>query len=168
MINIDFKSIADIIKVFPDESVCIAHLEKLRWNGIITSPFDPTSKVYECKNKRYRCRNTGKYFNVRTGTVFSNSRIELQKWFMAIWIVTTSKKGISSTELSKDLNLTQKTAWYMIRRIKNYFGANYSENLHAKTKNKFISPKKIKAIEVTAEKDKFEMVEWLQLLKKNK
>jgi len=122
MINTDFKSIIDLIKAFPDEQNCIDHLEKLRWNGNVVSPFDPTSKVYNCKNNRYKCKNTGKYFNVKTATLFDNTKIELQKWFMAIYLVTGHSKGISSIQLSKDLNVTQKTAWFMAHRIRNCFG----------------------------------------------
>ena len=60
MINTNFKSIIDLLKAFPDEQTCINHLETLRWNGNIISPFDATSKVYNCKGNKYRCKNTGK------------------------------------------------------------------------------------------------------------
>ena len=66
MINRDFNSILELMQAFPDEQSCIDHLEALRWNGYVISPFDPLSKVYKCKNNRYRCANTGKYFNVKT------------------------------------------------------------------------------------------------------
>lgn len=120
----EFNSIIELLQAYPDEQSCIDHLEKLRWNGDVISPFDPYSKVYKCKNNRYRCRNTGKYFNVRTNTLFDNTKVELQKWFLAIYIITSHKKGISSIQLSKDINVTQKTAWFMLQRIRNCFGAN--------------------------------------------
>lgn len=122
MINKDFKSILDLIKAFPDEQACINHLEQLRWNGEVVSPFDPTSKVYDCKGNKYKCKNTGKYFNVKTATLFDNSKIELQKWFIAIYLITEQSKGISSVQLAKDLNITQKSAWFMAHRIRNCFG----------------------------------------------
>lgn len=122
MINQDFISILDLIKAFPNEQTCIDHLENLRWNGNVVSPFDATSKVYKCKDNKYRCKNTGKYFNVKTDTLFDNTKIELQKWFLAIWIVTSHKKGISSLQLGRDLNITQKSAWFMLQRIRNCFG----------------------------------------------
>lgn len=128
MININFKSVLELIKAFPDEQTCIDHLELLRWNGNVISPFDPTSKVYDCKGNKYKCKNTGKYFNVRTATLFDNTKIELQKWFLAIYIVTGHKKGISSLQLSRDINVTQKTAWFMLQRIRNCFGI---ENQHS-------------------------------------
>ena len=114
----EIKSVIDLIKAFPTEDSCMKYLEKIRWNGVVVSPFDMSSKVYKCKGYNYRCKNTGKYFNVRTGTLFDNTKVELQKWFMAIWIVTSHKKGISSLQLSKDINVTQKTAWFMLQRIR--------------------------------------------------
>jgi transposase-like protein len=122
MLNKDFNSIIDLLKTFPTEQSCINHLEELRWNGYVVSPFDATSKVYKCRGNKYRCRNTGKYFNVRTNTLFDNTKVELQKWFLAIWLVTSHKKGISSVQLSKDIDVTQKTAWFILKRIRNCFG----------------------------------------------
>jgi len=129
MINIEFNSIIELIKAFPNEQVCIDHLTKLRWNGNVVSPFDETSKVYVCAGNKYRCKNTGKYFNVRTGTMFDNTKIELQKWFLAIYIATSHKKGISSIQLSKDIDVTQKTAWFMLQRIRNCFGIGNNNEL---------------------------------------
>lgn len=122
MINKDFKSVLELIKAFPDEQTCINHLEQLRWNGNVISPFDATSIVYKCAGNKYKCKNTGKYFNVRTATLFDNTKIELQKWFLAIYIVTAHKKGISSLQLGRDIDVTQKTAWFMLQRIRNCFG----------------------------------------------
>lgn len=127
MINIEFKSVIELIKAFPTEQVCIDHLEELRWNGNVVSPFDETSKVYKCAGNKYRCKNTGKYFNVRTATLFDNTKVELQTWFLAIYLVTGHKKGISSLQLSRDLNVTQKTAWFMLQRIRNCFGLEGNE-----------------------------------------
>lgn len=122
MINQDFNSILELIQAFPDEQSCIDHLEDLRWNGNVVSPFDPSSKVYDCKGNKYKCKNTGKYFNVKTNTIFDNTKMPLQKWFLAIWLVTSHKKGISSLQLGRDLNITQKSAWFMLSRIRQCFG----------------------------------------------
>jgi transposase-like protein len=124
MIDKDFNSIIDLLKNFSTEQICIDHLTELRWNGNVISPFDPSSKVYVCKGNKYRCKNTGKYFNVRTNTLFDNTKIPLQKWFLAIWIATSHKKSISSIQLSKDIDVTQKTAWFMLQRIRKCFGFN--------------------------------------------
>lgn len=117
----NFNSVVELLDTFKDEESCIKHLEWLRWDGNVTSPFDPTSVVYKCKNHRYRCKNTGKYFNVKTNTLFDNTKIPLRKWFVAIYLVTSHKKGISSLQLSKDIDVTQKTAWFMLHRIRKCF-----------------------------------------------
>ncbi|WP_299319347.1 IS1595 family transposase [uncultured Maribacter sp.] len=129
MINQDFNSIIDLIKAFPTQQSCIDHLEQLRWNGNVVSPFDAESKVYNCKGNKYKCKNTGKYFNVKTNTIFDNTKIELQKWFLGIWLVTSHKKGISSLQLGRDLNITQKSAWFMLSRIRQCFGIDNDTQL---------------------------------------
>ena len=173
MINAEFNTILDLIKTFPDEQSCIDHLESLRWtDSNVISPFVPSSKVYKCANNRYRCKDTGKYFNVKTATLFDNSKIELQKWFLAIWLVTSHKKGISSIQLSKDIGVTQKTAWFMLQRIRNCFGFDNDNNLSnevevdetyvgGKNKNKH-NAKKVEGTQGRSVKDKatvFGMVE---------
>ncbi len=118
MINKDFNSILDLIQAFPNQQSCIDHLEQLRWNGNVVSPFDSESEVYSCKGNKYTCKNTGKYFYVITNTFFDNTKIDLQKWFLAIWLVTSHKKRISSVQLAIDLGITQKTAWFVLHRIR--------------------------------------------------
>lgn len=129
MINKNFNSVIELLEAFPTEQDCINHLEELRWNGNVVSPFDPDSTVYKCKNNRYRCRNTGKYFNVRTSTLFDNTKVPLRKWFVAIYLVTGHKKGISSLQLSRDVDVTQKTAWFMLQRIRNCFSIDENDKL---------------------------------------
>lgn len=124
-----FNSLLDVINTFAEEQTCIDHLTELRWNGNVVSPFDSTSKVYVCKGTKYKCKNTGKYFNVRTQTLFDNTKIKLQKWFLAIYLVTSHKKGISSIQLSKDIAVTQKTAWFMLQRIRACFGIDDNHTL---------------------------------------
>lgn len=116
-----FKSIQDLLQAFPTEQSCIDHFELIRWGGEPVSPFDPTSFVYKCKNNRYKCRNTGKYFNVKVGTIFEDTKIPLQKWFVALYILSSHKKGISSHQLAKDLDITQKSAWFVLHRLRYAF-----------------------------------------------
>lgn len=117
----EFKSLLDLLQRFPDEAACIAHLEQLRWNGAVVSPFDPASKVYTCAGGRYRCKSTGKYFNVKVGTIFEDTKIPLQKWFCALYIFSSHKKGISSHQLARDISVTQKSAWFMLHRLRYAF-----------------------------------------------
>lgn len=121
MIDKDFESLFELQEAFPDEQSCIDYLEWIRWMGNVISPFDPTSTVYKCKNNQYRCKNTGLYFNVRTKTMYENSKIPLRKWFMAVWLITCDKKGVSSTELGRKIKVTQKTAWLMSMKIRKCF-----------------------------------------------
>ncbi|MFC1659600.1 IS1595 family transposase [Pseudomonadota bacterium] len=121
MINQDFNTILELLQVFHNEQICIEHLEEIRWGGNVISPFDKDSKVYNCKGNKYRCKNTGRYFNAKTNTLFDNTKVKLQKWFLTIWIVTSHKKGISSCQLAKDIGVTQKTAWFMLQRIRKCF-----------------------------------------------
>lgn len=117
----EFSSILDLVQKFRDEKTCIEHLESIRWNGNVVSPFDPTSKVYVCKGNKYKCKNTNKYFNVRTGTIFEDTKIPLQKWFVALYLFSSHKKGISSHQLARDCNITQKTAWFVLHRLRYAF-----------------------------------------------
>ena len=118
MFNSRFKSLKDLQDAFPTEQHCIDYLEGMRWNGNVVCPFDASSKVYKCKDNNYRCKNTGKYFNVKTNLIFHKTPLPLIKWFMAIWLVLSHKKGISSVQLGKDIGVTQKTAWFMLHRIR--------------------------------------------------
>ena len=88
----EFKSIADLIISFPTEQSCREYLEKFMWEDGTVFPFDKMSKVYRCKNGRYKCKNTGRYFDVRTGTVFEDTKPPLLKWFIAIYYIVGNKK----------------------------------------------------------------------------
>lgn len=122
------NSISALNEQFPNEESCIKHLENISWYGKPVSPFDKTSIVYKLSNGKYRCKNTGKNFTVRTGTMFEKTKVSLRNWFFAIWYVTNSKAGISSYQLANNIGVTQKTAWYMLQKIrKQMFLANESK-----------------------------------------
>lgn len=117
---IQFKSIQDLMNLIPDEASAIEYLEQIRWAGNVVSPFDETSKVYKTA-RGYKCKNTGKYFNVKVGTIFESSNIPLKQWFLALYLFSSHKKGISSYQLARDLNITQKSAWFMLHRLRYMF-----------------------------------------------
>ena len=125
----EFKSLFDLLQAFPTEESCIEYLEKKLWNGTPVSPYDPTSKVYRRGDGMYRCKNTGKNFNIRIGTMFEGSKAPLRKWFIAIYLITTSNKGISSVQLAETIGVTQKTAWFMSHRIRENFKIVMEEKL---------------------------------------
>ena len=110
MFDFKFRTLIELTETLSDEQKCIDLLEQILWNGNPVSPFDPTSKVYMCKNNRYRCKNTGKYFNVKTGTIFENTKVSLKNWFIVIWMCMSHKGGLSSMEIQRTLKITQKTA----------------------------------------------------------
>lgn len=156
-----------LINSFPDEESCLKHLEMMRWNGIVVSPFSQNSKVYHCSDGKYKCRNSGKYFNAKTGTIFHNSRISLQKWFIAIWIMAIEKNTITSVEMAKQLGITQKSAWYMMQRIRDYFNL---KKARANAPRKRMIPNKVAETDSTTDilpdADKLKMIDWLNMLKK--
>jgi transposase-like protein len=115
-----FNSLLDVIKCFPDEKSCREHLENIRWNGTpVCIHCGSTKKIYRINDgKLFKCADCKKQFTVRLGTIFEDSALPLQKWFMAIYLVMAHKKGISSVQLGKDIQVTQKTAWFVLHRIR--------------------------------------------------
>lgn len=114
-----FNSLFYLLQAFPTEKSCIKYLELQRWeNDTPISPYDSTSKIYNRGDGMYRCKNTGKNFNLRIGAMFEGSKVPLRKWFESIYLIVSNKKGISSIQLAKDISVTQKTAWAMSHKIR--------------------------------------------------
>ena len=117
-----FDSLIELCDTFPSEQHCIDHLTAIRWrNGkfcplcgnaeearIGTLTGTNTHKCYVCRQR----------FSIRVGTIFQDTKLPLRKWFIAIWMVTSHTKGIASTVLAKDLKITQKTAWFVLHRLR--------------------------------------------------
>jgi transposase-like protein len=143
---------------FYNEESCIDYLEKIRWNGIVESPFSSNSKIYTCARGKYKCRDTGKYFTVKTDTLFHNSKIPLVKWFEAISLITESK-DMTSVKLAYTININQKTAWYMLKRIKRSLDSNEITSIDLLNKSF------IEQLDVVVEKEKLNLVDWLNLTK---
>jgi len=106
-------------KQFPDEATCLMFLEEQRWSNGRYCPHCGSLKSYKfADGKLFKCGDCRKKFTVKVGTMFSDSHVPLQKWFYAIYLNTSLKKGISSIQLAKYLDITQKTAWFMLQRIR--------------------------------------------------
>src|SRR4051812_34885475 len=112
----------NILTQYQDENTCRKMLENSRWeNGKPHCPFCGHEKYYVIEGgKRYKCANNECYkkYSATVGTVFENSKISLPVWYTAMHIITAHKKGISSCQLAKDLQVEQKTAWFMLHRIR--------------------------------------------------
>lgn len=114
-----FNSLVEMLERFPDEQSCIDHLTAIRWRNGAFCPHCGSVKVYTFKNKRtHKCGDCRQKFSIKVGTIFEDSKIPLRKWFIAIYLITSHKKGISSVQLGKDLGVTQKTAWFMNHRLR--------------------------------------------------
>ena len=113
-----FENLSDLLDFFSSEQKCVDYLEEILWNNKPVSPFDPTSKVWKCANNQYMCKNTGKRFNIKKGTIFENSKISLRNWFVSLFLLYSNKKGISSLQLPKYFKTTQKTSWFILHRLR--------------------------------------------------
>jgi len=109
-----------MVQVFSDEKKCIDHFRAVRWPNGVCCPHCGSTKVYILGNGTHKCSEElcAQKFSVRHNTIFEDSKISLQKWFMAIYLVTSHKKGISSCQLARDIGITQKSAWHMLHRIR--------------------------------------------------
>ncbi len=113
------KSVVGMIDRYGDESSCEKHLQSVLWRDSEYCPHCGNVKIYHCAGgRRFRCSGCKKDFSIKTGTIFHDSKISLRKLFFAIHMVTTHKKSMSSYQLARDLQVTQKTAYYMLHRIR--------------------------------------------------
>lgn len=117
-----FKTLPALFGAFPNEQVAIDHLTSIRWaNGkfcplcgnfneakIGTLKGTNTHKCYECKKR----------FSIKVGTIFQDTKLPLRTWYAAIWMITNHPKGIASTTLATDLGITQKSAWFVLHRLR--------------------------------------------------
>ena len=111
----------DLLRIFPEEQFAREHLERVRWGGEPECPECKSRSIYTRTGKRtgmYDCRDCRKHFSVCSGTVFQKSHMPLHQWIYAIYLLMTAKKGISSLQLSKKLGCTQKSAWFMLHRLR--------------------------------------------------
>ncbi len=118
-------------RLYPDAEAARLYFEKRRWHGHPVCPHcGCDGNIFARKGKRrgyYRCRDCGDEFTVRTGTIFERSHVPLHKWVYAMYLVVTAHKGISSLQLSKEIGVTQKTAWFMLGRLREACGSDYPQ-----------------------------------------
>jgi len=155
------ESLLDAIKHFDDETVAVHYVAAIRWGADdeqICQHCGSIAKHYWLSSRRvWKCRDCRKVFSVKVGTIFEGSPIPLGKWLPAMWMLANCKNGISSYELADDLDVTQKTAWFMLHRIRlamsegtiekmdgeveadeSYFGGK-SKNMHRERRERVIS-----------------------------
>jgi transposase-like protein len=107
------------IRYFSDQDTALAFLAALRWPTGVTCPACEAKNPGFLKTRRiWKCRDCGRQFSVKLGTIFEDSPIGLDKWLPALWMLANSKNGISSYELARALGVTQKTGWFMLHRIR--------------------------------------------------
>ena len=112
-------NIVEIYKKFPTNNDCLAYLEDIRWKGVPVCPYCHSKKATAVpKEHRYHCNACKTSFSVLVGTIFHKTKLDLQKWFLAVSIVLNAKKGLSSRQLSRDISVNKNTAWYMLMRIR--------------------------------------------------
>jgi transposase-like protein len=117
-----FKTLPDLFRAFPDEQAAIDHFAAIRWARGKFCPLCGNADEARIgtlsgtnTHKCYACR---KRFSIRVGTIFQGTKLPLRTWFAAIWMVTAHPKGIASTTLATDLGVTQKTAWFVLHRLR--------------------------------------------------
>ena len=112
----------EVFTRFPDQAACIAHLEAIRWGDHPACPRCGSPSVARkadgTRVGRWNCRGCRSSFNVLQGTIFQKTRIPLQKWFLAIGILASAGTGVSSGRLARDLDLNQKSAWFLALRVR--------------------------------------------------
>ena len=110
----------EFMRKFNTEFKCLKFLEKVIWKNGIKCQFCSSKRISK-RNKKtgfFQCKDCRKKFNVRTGTIFHRSKIKLNKWLYASYLLQTSRKGISSLQLSKQIGVRQATAWFMLHRLR--------------------------------------------------
>jgi transposase-like protein len=113
------KTLQEAIQHFSDEQTCIDAVAKMRWPDGPQCPACLAKEPYYLKTqKRFKCRDCRRQFSVKLGTIFEDSPIPLQKWLPGMWMLTNCKNGVSSWEIHRALGITQKSAWFMLHRLR--------------------------------------------------
>lgn len=112
-----------LFKLFPDQDTARLYLESRLWpNGVTCPVCKKGDRITTRKGGYYRCNACAEDFTVRTGTIFERSHVPLHKWLYAMYLLVTARKGISSLQLSKEIGITQKSAWFLLHRLREACG----------------------------------------------
>ena len=112
-------STLELFSLIPDAETARLYLESRLWpNGVTCPTCAGRERITNRKGDFYRCNRCETTFTVRTGTIFERSHVPLHKWVYAMYLVVTARKGISSMQLAKEIGVTQKTAWFMLQRLR--------------------------------------------------
>lgn len=116
------STLLEAVRYFSDLATCDAYMRRIRWpGGTIVCPSCGAKgvRIGEIATRRMlRCKDCRKQFSHKVGTIFEDSPLGLDKWFVAVWAIANCKNGISSHELARAIGVTQKTAWFMLHRIR--------------------------------------------------
>src|SRR5688572_17464283 len=116
------KTLMQAVRYFADLDICHAYMTKIKWpDGVVKCPKCGSDQIGIIKSRRmFQCKAEGcrKQFSVKVGTIFEDSPLGLDKWFVAVWSITNAKNGISSCELARAIGVTQKSAWHMLHRVR--------------------------------------------------
>ena len=123
-----FNSLISLANHFNSDKPCRDFITEQRWHGEVSCPFCGCKHVYTCSNgdNQFKCAECHKRFSCLVGTIFQNTKLPLQKWFMAMNLISSHKKGISSHQLARDLDTCQKTAWFILHKVRTLFTQNDS------------------------------------------
>lgn len=116
-----FDSLISLTDYFVDEHTCKVFLAEQRWGDVVVCPYCGSVHVYTCKNDRFKCKDCHNTFSAKVGTIFEDTNLPLRKWFIAMYLVSSHKKGVSSCQLARDLHVTQRTAWNMLHKIRTLY-----------------------------------------------
>jgi transposase-like protein len=115
------KTLQEAVLYFSNELVCIEAVSHMRWMNGVECPsgcWAEKAPFFMKTQKRWKCRECRRQFSVKVNTIFEDSPISLTKWLPALWLIVNSKNGISSYEIARALGVTQKTAWFMLHRLR--------------------------------------------------
>jgi transposase-like protein len=112
-------NLVEIFELFPTEAKCLTFLEQARWKDAPRCPYCASTNVTPMpKEHRHHCNNCNTSFSVTVGTIFHNTKLPLQKWFLAVCLILNAKKGLSARQLSRDLKVNKDTAWRISMKIR--------------------------------------------------